>query len=55
VENDDEHPLFISVADGSVIQPLVPTFWRATGSITGARKMGFRRAMYRNAQTYLGF
>ena len=55
VENDDEHPLFISVADGSVIQPLVPTFWRATGSITGARKMGFRRGMYRTAQTYLGF
>jgi hypothetical protein len=55
VENDDEHPLFISVADGSVIQPLVPTFWRTTGSITGARKMGYRRGMYRTAQTYLGF
>jgi hypothetical protein len=55
VENDDEHPLFISVADAFVIQPLVPRFWRATGSITGARKMGFRRGMYRTAQTYLGF
>jgi len=54
-QNTAKSPLFISVADGSVIQPLVPTFWRATGSITGARKMGFRRGMYRTAQTYLGF
>jgi hypothetical protein len=54
-QNTAQTPLFISIADGSVIQPLVPTFWRATGSITGARKMGFRRGMYRTAQTYLGF
>lgn len=54
-ENDDEHPLFINVANGSTLLPLVPTLWRATGSIIGARKMGFRRGMYRTAQTYLGF
>ncbi|KAJ8328248.1 hypothetical protein O5D80_003610 [Batrachochytrium dendrobatidis] len=54
-QNTAKAPLFISVADSSALQPLVPTFWRATGSITGARKMGFCRGMYRNAQTYLGF
>ncbi|OAJ39744.1 hypothetical protein BDEG_23570 [Batrachochytrium dendrobatidis JEL423] len=45
VENTAKAPLFISVADSSALQPLVPTFWRATGSITGARKMGFCRGI----------
>ena len=31
------------------------TLWRATGSITGARKMGFRRGLYQTADDYLGF
>ena len=31
------------------------TLWKATGIITGARKMGFRRGLYRTAQDYLGF
>jgi hypothetical protein len=29
--------------------------WRATGYLTGARKLGFRRGLYRTAQDYLGF
>ena len=52
-QNTAKNPLFISVANSSALQ--VPTLWRATGTITGARKMGFRRGMYRTAQTYLGF
>lgn len=31
------------------------TFWRATGSITGTRKMGFRRGLYQMADDCLGF
>ncbi|KAJ2984935.1 hypothetical protein HDV02_000847, partial [Globomyces sp. JEL0801] len=31
------------------------TLWKATGVITGARKMGFRRGLYQIADGYLGF
>jgi hypothetical protein len=31
------------------------TLWKATGIITGARKMGFRRGLYQMADDYLGF
>jgi hypothetical protein len=48
-QNTAKTPLFINVSNGSALQPLVPTLWRATGSIIGARKMGFRRGMYRTA------
>ena len=34
---------------------LATTMWRATGFINGARKMEFRRGLYRTAQDYLGF
>lgn len=31
------------------------SLWGVTGSITGARKVGFRRGLYRISQDYLGF
>ena len=52
-QNTAKTPLIINVVNGSALQ--TPTLWRATGTINGARKMGFRRGMYRTAQTYLGF
>ena len=63
-QNTAKSPFFISVTVVEQAQKemvslpaLVPTplLWRAAGSITGARKMGFRRGMYRTAQNYLGF
>jgi hypothetical protein len=54
-QNTANTPLLISVANGSTLQPLVPTLWRANGSIIGARKMGFRRRLYQTADDYLGF
>ena len=31
------------------------SLWRVTGTITGVRKVGFRRGLYRTSQDYLGF
>ncbi len=52
-QNTAKTPLFIKVAQVSSYH--LPTLWKATGSIPGARKIGFRRGIFRTAQNYLGF
>jgi hypothetical protein len=54
-QNTVKARLFITAPKGSALPTLVPTLWRAAGSIIGARKMGFRGGLYRTAQNYLGF
>jgi hypothetical protein len=54
VGNSRRNPLVVRCLPAPAV-PVAPTLWRATGSITGARKVGFRRGMYRTAQTHLGF
>ena len=49
--NTRHKPLYLSVL--AVESPAIK--WRAHGSITGARKKGFRRTLYRLAQNHLGF
>ena len=54
-QNTAKTPLFVRVADGFALPPLVQTTFGGTGSISAARRVRFRRGLYRSAEDNLGF